>query len=345
MFLIKLFKNLVVNLKNMSYPSTPSIHLKVKQLRRLCKVYGLKNEIRKIDLRRKVDEYRAARKIQWFFMNKISRHDIHCSICLLSVHTPWITLEGHRYHSKCLLEFFNSKGKTQDPVLKRKVSKKCIVKLNETAQLFQFPIFSLAKNIERIVKERLQEENESQIIRALEFTVMDMQSERTFGPHAEYFEFLLNYLFSLNTQAAKFFTTSLYEISKKDCQFRFQIHLQQFLKDKIKLYNELIQKDAAELTSIQNVFETNFNNYMEISTGNWAHRNNNNNNNNIAYEAFLWRLGGDNLQFLPPAPTSSPTSSPTLPVESNSLFPSARTIADINPAFLAWTLESLGESR
>ena len=340
----------------------PSSVLNVKQLQQLCKAFGLQRTQRKAQLVESVDRYKAARKIQLFFFKKISKHHCRCSICLADLFPPFCKTEGHRYHGECLIRYFNMTGKTVDPVLKRKIPQKHVHRLNEIANLYHFP--SIHFDVDKLLQEKFEEEQEFSIIRALEFTIQDMQRERVFNTHAPNFNLLINFLFSLNCQSAIFFVDSILEISKDDKQFSFQIRLHHFLKNKSTYLKEIMQKEKEEITRIQKKYRDDYVNF----------------DYQFSYETpndFLWRLG-DSLHYvdittpstnrevssttlLPPSPerTNTPnlldplnifngnnlslfndpglnTINPTQP-----LFPSERNIPMINPRFLAYTLAQL----
>lgn len=301
-----------------------STTLNVKQLRQLCKTYGISGWTRKDRLLTQVSQHKAARKIQQFFFNKVSKHQPHCSICLLRLIVPWCNLEGHRYHCECLVQFFNSIGKTVDPVLKRRVSRKFVNRMNEIARLFRFKPIHF--DVEKLIREKFEEEREQSVIRALEFTIQDMQKERTFIPHAQNFELLVNFLFSIKTNSALFFVESLLEINKVDKQFSFQIRLNHYLKDKLITLTKLMEKDQEEIEKVQKMYRDKYLQFDHFVT------------TQDTSSDFLWRLG-DNLHYIdetpPPSPPPNTPPSPSFPVERN--------IPLINPRFLAWTLASLVE--
>ena len=304
--------------------------LKVKQLRILCKTYGLQiSSVRKDKLVKMVKEYRAARRIQLFFFNSISKHRPRCSICLLELLIPWCNMEGHRYHCQCLIQFFNVVGKMVDPVLKRKVSRKIINQLNEIAKLFRFAPIHL--DIDKILREKFEEDREQSVIRAIEFTIQDMQRERVYIPHSQNFDLLVNFLFSLNTQSALFFVDSMLEISKEDKQFSFQIRLSHYLKEKLLSLKKIMEKEKEEVEKIQKIYRDNYLqiNHLVINQENTSD--------------FLWRLG-DSLHYpdTPPPPPNTPVQIGE--EEFNIVFPLEREIPLINPRFLAWTLASLSGS-
>ena len=300
--------------------------LNVKQLRRLCKTYGLSGWTRKEHLMTQVEHHRAARKIQKFFFDKISKHQPRCSICLNCLIVPWCNLEGHRYHCECLVQFFNALGKTIDPVLKRRVPRKFVNRMNEIARLFHFKPIHF--DVEKLIREKFEEEREQSVIRALEFTIQDMQKERTFIPHAQNFELLVNFLFSIKTDSALFFVESLLEINKVDKQFSFQIRLNHYLKDKLVTLTKIMEKDQEGIEKVQKLYRDNYMQFDHLVT------------TQENTSDFLWRLG-DNLHYVDepfvntPQPPPQPPQTPTFPVERN--------IPMINPRFLAWTLAALIE--
>lgn len=320
--------------------------LKVKQLRRLCKTYGFTGvtSLRKDVLLRMVKEYQAARRIQLFFFDKISKHQPRCSICLMKLIVPWCKLEGHRYHCECLIQFFNTVGKLVDPVLKRKVSRKFMNQLNEIATLFTFAPIHF--DIEKLLRDKFEEDREQSVIRALEFTIQDMQRERAYIPHSQNFELLVNFLFSLNTESALFFVESMMQITKDDKQFSFQIRLSHYLKDKLKFLQKLMEKEKEEIEKVQKMYRDNYLQFDHLVTV------------QESTNDFLWRLG-DSLHYtdtphpsnnntvllqpLPPPPPNTPTGRADVDL-TNITFPFERDIPLINPRFLAWTLAAITET-
>ena len=313
--------------------------LKVKELRRLCKTYGLQGlTARKSELVKKVKEYKAARKIQLFFLHKISKHQPRCSICLLKLIVPWCNLEGHRYHCECLIQFFNAVGKMVDPVLKRKVPRKFVNQLNEIASLFTFSPIHF--DMEKLLREKFEEDREQSVIRALEFTIQDMQRERVFIPHSQNFELLVNFLFSLNTESALFFVDAMLEITKDDKQFSFQIRLSHYLKDKLKALKKIMEKEKEEIEKVQKIYRDNYLQFDHLIS---TQENTND---------FLWRLG-DSLHYIEPAtrnnlsdfmslpPPPPPNTPASVSDDVNIVFPFERNIPLINPRFLAWTLAAI----
>lgn len=328
---------------------------KVKQLRRLCKTYGLQGlTVRKSELVKKVKEYQAARKIQLFFFHKISKHQPRCSICLLKLITPWCKLEGHRYHCECLIQFFNAVGKMVDPVLKRKVPRKIVNQLNEIATLFGFAPIHF--DVDKLLREKFEEEREQSVIRALEFTIQDMQRERVYVPHSQNFELLVNFLFSINTESALFFVDSMLEITKDDKQFSFQIRLSHYLKDKLLALKKIMAREREEIENVQKIYRENYLQFDYLVTA------------QESTNDFLWRLG-DNLHYiepnipsiqpnnfipqmslalsqplLPPPPPNTPNRPASVGDDVNIVFPFEREVPLINPRFLAWTLAALSEA-